>query len=399
MYSYLSRVWEQLKVPIHTGAKRDDSLRVCTVMGAGVGLVSAILTIMNIIQGRGFVTVTTAVLCLGGIAIALSAVFLRDTRVASGIMFVACAFSFTYYALTGVNEGFAVLWTLVVPVAFCYFVSVRVGLALSYYFFVFLVVLFYTPLRGCVEGIYSSTFMTRFPILYALNLLLTTIAMVQYHVATLKDLRAEEHLEHEVAKQTRLARERAEKLENMSMELELVLANTIDAKDHYTNGHSVRVAEYAMLLAEELGMDKDEVAAVRTEGLLHDIGKIGVTDPVLNKPGRLTDDEYHDIQRHTVVGHDILIGMESLRAAADVALWHHERWDGKGYPDGLAGEDIPLHARIVAVADAFDAMRSKRVYSGVMDMDEIRRELEAGRGTQFDPTCLDAFLRLDLSGE
>ena len=151
-----------------------------------------------------------------------------------------------------------------------------------------------------------------------------------------------------------------------------------------------------MLLAEELGWDKAEVDAIRTEGLLHDIGKIGITDPVLNKPGRLTDYEFELVKEHTTVGHHILMGSKTLRSAADVALWHHERWDGTGYPDGLKGTEIPLHARVVAIADSYDAMRSRRVYSGEMDPDEIRRELEAGRGTQFDPDLLDAFLRLDL---
>lgn len=185
----------------------------------------------------------------------------------------------------------------------------------------------------------------------------------------------------------------------LSMNMLETLANTIDAKDKYTNGHSLRVAIYATKLAQALGWDENSVFMLRYEALLHDIGKIGVPDTILNKPSRLTAEEFELIKSHTVVGSDILRKMIVLPGASEVAKHHHERYDGKGYPDGLSDSDIPINARIVCVADAYDAMNSNRVYRKALNPASIRNELIGGRGTQFDPALLDAFVALLDSNE
>ncbi|MDO4967048.1 MAG: HD-GYP domain-containing protein [Lachnospiraceae bacterium] len=184
--------------------------------------------------------------------------------------------------------------------------------------------------------------------------------------------------------------------EKMALSFKMLetLAGTIDAKDKYTNGHSMRVAIYATKLAEELGWDKERIEKLRYEALLHDIGKIGVPDAILNKPSKLTDMEFDLIKSHTVVGADILKNMVAVPNATEVARYHHERFDGKGYPSNVSGNAIPINARIVCIADSFDAMSSDRIYRKALKRDVIREELINGKGTQFDPELLDVFLNL-----
>lgn len=180
----------------------------------------------------------------------------------------------------------------------------------------------------------------------------------------------------------------------ISLNMLETLARALDAKDKYTNGHASRVSIYSTMLAEAVGMDPEEITRLKFEALLHDIGKIGIPDAVLNKPDKLTDMEFSIIKSHSVLGSNILKDLTVFPGAADVAKFHHERYDGKGYPSGLAGEKIPYHARITCIADCYDAMSSDRIYRSALPKDVIREELVKGRGTQFDPELLDAFLVL-----
>lgn len=162
----------------------------------------------------------------------------------------------------------------------------------------------------------------------------------------------------------------------------------IDAKDPYTRGHSRRVAMYAAEIAKRMHLSEDEIQNIYYAGLLHDAGKISVPDAVLNKPGKLTESERKQIQDHTIAGGKMLKQMSSLRGIRETALYHHERYDGTGYPEGLKGDSIPLYARIVGVADSYDAMSSNRVYRRHLNKDEIIEEIQQGSGTQFDPTIV-----------
>jgi len=173
----------------------------------------------------------------------------------------------------------------------------------------------------------------------------------------------------------------------------------IDAKDPYTNGHSNRVAEYTKMIAEELGFTGEELDRIYYVALLHDCGKIGVPDNILCKPGKLTDDEFTVIKSHTTRGREILSSFKSLKDVDEGALYHHERYDGKGYPEGRKGEDIPLIARMICVADSFDAMNSNRVYRKRLTKEAIIEEIENNKGTQFDPKIADILLRLIKSGK
>jgi putative nucleotidyltransferase with HDIG domain len=172
------------------------------------------------------------------------------------------------------------------------------------------------------------------------------------------------------------------------------LSRAIEARDPYTRGHSDRVTEIAEAIARQLGWDEERLALLQVGGSLHDVGKLGVSDEVLAKPGRLDEGELEQIREHPRLGARILLRIAAFRAAIPYVLYHHERWDGNGYPSGRAGEEIPLEARVLAVADAFDAMTSDRPYRRALDYDAAVAEVARCGGTQFDPQIVSVFLEL-----
>ena len=183
-------------------------------------------------------------------------------------------------------------------------------------------------------------------------------------------------------------------IKTLTKEVMEALAHTIDAKDKYTNGHSFRVAVYSRMLARELGLSKKEQEDIYYMGLLHDIGKIGIPNAIINKTTGLTDEEYEIIKKHPIFGYEILSEIESLPELSIGARYHHERIDGKGYPDGLKGDEIPFMARIIAVADSYDTMTSNRSYRKYLPQDVVRGEIEKNIGTQFDEAPARAMLKI-----
>ncbi len=175
------------------------------------------------------------------------------------------------------------------------------------------------------------------------------------------------------------------------------LTRSIDAKDTYTRGHSQRVAELSRTLARRIGLADEQCERVYLSGLLHDVGKIGVPEAVLTKPGRLTEEEYTAIKKHPAIGAQILGNIRQLQDIIPGVLFHHERWDGRGYPHALAGENIPLMGRIICVADSFDAMSSTRTYRPALPLETVLRELSQCAGTQFDPALAKVFVKLDFT--
>lgn len=188
--------------------------------------------------------------------------------------------------------------------------------------------------------------------------------------------------------------EKTAQIEQISFATIATIASMIEAKDSYTKGHSVRVSEYSARLAKKIGWSDQEVQNLKYIALLHDIGKIGIPDSVLNKPGKLSEIEFDIIKSHTSIGADILKDIETIPGVFVGAKYHHERYDGKGYPNNLVGEEIPEIARIICVADAFDAMNSKRVYRDNLSIEKICEQLEKNKGTQFDPYLAEQFLEL-----
>ncbi len=169
------------------------------------------------------------------------------------------------------------------------------------------------------------------------------------------------------------------------------LAAAIDAKDPYTHGHSQRVMEYALIAGANLSLSPEEMETLEYASILHDVGKISVDSVILNKPGSLTEAEWEIIQEHPAIGANLLRGISFLEKAADLVLYHHERYDGEGYPTGLKGDALPLGARIIAVADAFDTMTTDRAYREAMTVDEAIKELNECSGKQFCPVAVKAF--------
>ncbi|MDE7362143.1 MAG: HD-GYP domain-containing protein [Oscillospiraceae bacterium] len=190
-------------------------------------------------------------------------------------------------------------------------------------------------------------------------------------------------------------RKRDEKAIEQTMQ---TFVNFIEAKDPSTSGHSLRVAEYSKMLAEKLGFNEDECRNVYCIALMHDCGKIYIPDEILTKPGRLTDEEYEIMKKHTVYGAEILRDFTSIDGMGSGALSHHERYDGKGYPNGISGEEIPIIGRIICVSDAFDAMNSRRCYRSSLSEEVIIGELKNNRGKQFDPVIVDCLLALINNG-
>lgn len=206
--------------------------------------------------------------------------------------------------------------------------------------------------------------------------------------------RLQKDLQSEVEKQTKEIIEQKNQVERLNEEIIMTLVGAIDAKDTYTNGHSKRVAEYARAIAKRLGRSESELSDIYVSGLLHDVGKIGIPDTIINKPDKLTDEEYAVIKTHPAIGATILNNISAISDIATGAHWHHERYDGRGYPDGLTGTEIPEIARIIGVADAYDAMTSKRSYRSVLPQEVVREELRVGKGTQFDPLFAEIMISL-----
>lgn len=185
-----------------------------------------------------------------------------------------------------------------------------------------------------------------------------------------------------------------ELLEKSYLESIEVLRRTVEVKDVYTRGHSDRVSEYSLLIGKKLNLPPEQMKTLKIGALFHDIGKIGIPDAILLKTDKLTDDEYSEIKNHPAIGAHILSNASIFADIIPIVKHHHERYDGKGYPARLAGENIPYLARIVAVADTFDAMTSRRSYRQALDFDYTTNEIERCKGTQFDPAIADVFLEI-----
>ena len=182
------------------------------------------------------------------------------------------------------------------------------------------------------------------------------------------------------------------KLEKAYMDIIQTIRATVEAKDSYTRGHSDRVSAYSVLIGKYLGLSDSELEDLRVGGLFHDVGKIGIPDTILLKNGKLTDEEYAEIKKHPMIGVQILGDCDVFKNIIPFVKYHHERFDGRGYPEGLSGENIPYMARIAAVADSFDAMSSKRVYRDSLPKEVVRDEIMKNLGTQFDPHIGSVFL-------
>lgn len=235
---------------------------------------------------------------------------------------------------------------------------------------------------------------------YGLSLTnMTVVGMAIFlYIFVLLDLN--ETVEHAKNMEIEFYRQEKENEHDMFEQTAEALASAIDAKDRYTHGHSSRVAQYSRMIAKDAGKSDEECEKIYFAALLHDVGKIGIPDTIINKDGKLTDEEFDKIKLHPLFGSQILSRIHKSPDLQIGARSHHERYDGKGYPDGLKGEEIPEIARIIGVADAYDAMTSKRSYRDPLPQERVRAEIAGGTGTQFDPKFAEIMLRrIDMDSE
>lgn len=217
---------------------------------------------------------------------------------------------------------------------------------------------------------------------------------LQKRSQVIEQRRLDKLIRQEVALRTAELEREKEALRLMSVNIAETLINAMEAKDMYLRGHSQRVSELAGLLAEEMGLEEAVCEDLKVAGRLHDVGKIGIREDILNKPGRLTLEEFEHVKRHVQIGLDILAPLSHLRTPLNYVEHHHERWDGTGYPRALAAEDIPLGARILCAADTFDALTSKRAYRDPMAPVAALEHIKVDVGKQFDPGVYDALVRV-----
>lgn len=304
------------------------------------------------------------------------------------------------YFINGGAEGYGMIWMVIVPLLSLYLLGRRGYILMNICVVLLLMLAFWTPIKNYCSP-FSPSFEVRFPITMTVEVAFgiflkiwiekTELTRNTYfsELTTLK-----ENLEQQVLERTsELETERTNR-EKLMIELTKALAATIDAKDKYTSGHSLRVANYSKEIARRLGLSEKEQQDIYLIGLLHDIGKIGIPDEIINKTSALTDEEFEIIKGHPKVGGEILSIIETMPEMKEGARWHHERWDGKGYPDKLQGENIPVNAQIISVADSYDAMTSTRSYRAVLPQDTVRNQIEMGKGSQFNPQMADIMINL-----
>lgn len=308
-----------------------------------------------------------------------------NARLASLITSLDIVPIFLCVLLSRTGGVISLLWAILLPPICMLVCGLLPGLIVSLIFQVFFTLAFYTPLGRYVPNIYPAEVTEIYPLVFLFVLCLTFFSIFNHAERSSALYQTKQEQEAIIAKANADAY-------NMIRHTIMAIISAVDAKDNYTRDHSIRVAKYSAMLAEQLGWDNQRIEELYQSALLHDIGKIGVDDAILKKKNSLTSEEYEVIKKHTVIGANILKDLKSLPKASVGALGHHERYDGKGYPQGLVGTWIPLEARIICIADSFDAMNSSRVYRKKLTSEDVLRELQNGAGTQFDPKLVKFFI-------
>lgn len=300
-------------------------------------------------------------------------------------------------SLYGLNKGFSMMWYFLVPIISIILLGmpfgIPFGIPVSVGFGLYVTAMFYTPLKELLIYDYPKYYLFYYPLFYWSFFVIVVVIDIFYKRYQMNQEENEKELEKDVA----IALEDRKKL---MIDAVTAISQMLDAKDGYTQQHSKRVAEYSLMIAKSMNKfsDKDYKIIYRS-ALLHDIGKIAVPDMILNKPGRLTDEEYNIMRKHTVWGGEILKDLEFLPDADKGAIYHHERIDGKGYPYGIKADELPELVRIISAADSLDAMSSNRCYRKQCDKQYIIDEFKKGAGRQFDNEVAHIVISLIEKGE
>ncbi len=377
-----------------------DMLLFAKVISLTMFLLGTSMIVINSIEGNQAMVLVS---CIYGPLFLLSFIITCLTKQYNFFLVLGFTLSFLMefvYLKTGGQEGFGIFWMCIITF-FTFFASKkRLFFLVNSFYILFVVLAFWTPLfKYCYQ--YSTTMRIRFPMLYMIEFIFASIIKIRLSKAeknknTLFNnlMELQDNLQHQVEERTKELENEKNNSEKLLIEVTQALATTIDAKDKYTSGHSKRVAEYSKKIAILLGKDEKEQQRIYLIALLHDIGKIGVPDWIINKRDNLTREEYQVVKEHPVIGYEILKNITTMPELEVGVRWHHERMDGKGYPDGLSESGIPEFARIISVADAYDAMTSNRSYRKYLPQDIVRDEILKGIGTQFAPDVAEKMIEL-----
>ena len=354
--------------------------------------VTAILALFNL---RAFDTAYITPVSVAAVAVFLVACFmsffLYDEKIVHALLFFGFILLFSYILITGSSEGLSIYWILVLPMVYMGIIDFKWGLYIGAYFLGLSIIYFYTPIGNEALGVYSEHAATRFPFIYFWCYMLAIVIGVKNKKALLEKVEHQKELERAVIEERR-------RVQKLSVEAITSITNALDTRDNYTHRHSEHVAFYSKEIGRAYGISGDDLEELYTAARLHDLGKIGVPDDILNKKSGLTDEEYEIVKSHVVDGSKILKAFDSMPNLDVGALYHHERYDGSGYIKGLKGDEIPLYARIIAVADAMDAMYSKRVYREKSSKEYVIFQLREGAGSQFDPVFANLAIELIEDG-
>ena len=379
---------------------KDNMLLLAKVISLTMFLLGVIMTITTAIEGNKAMVIVS--LTYGPLFL-LSFIVTVITQKVRFFLILAYVLSFCMefvFLITGGHEGFGILWMCIITFFTFFTNDKRVFFVTNAFYLLFIILGFWTPLsRFCYQ--YSETMRIRFPLLYMIEFIFASIIKIQisrteHNRNILFDnlIKLQSSLQQQVEERTKELEGERNNSQRLLIEVTQALATTIDAKDTYTSGHSRRVAEYSKKIAELIGKDKKTQEELYFIALLHDIGKIGIPDEIINKKDGLTAEEYDVVKLHPEIGYKILKNITAMPNLEVGVRWHHERMDGKGYPDGLRGDEIPEYARIISVADAYDAMTSNRSYRGSLPQSVVRSELEKYSGTQFAPEIAEKMIEI-----
>jgi putative nucleotidyltransferase with HDIG domain len=391
MEANIKRFWEIIKADDETLESKKIKRRIILAAIIPANIVTIIISVINAFTTTTAVMFSTIIFSAGLLIVNIMTLKNAPIKYVSLCFCITICPIFSFYVIAGGTDGFGIYWVLLIPLGVFMVFGLKAGLITSVYFLALIYMCFYGPAKSLLMYEYSAAVLQRFPILYTLSFVFSFIVNFQ-----IKSLRIHQ-LNHNAELQQSVLEER-NRVEKISLETISIIMKTLEAKDSYTKYHSLNVAKYAKAIAEKLKLPVKEIEHIYTLGLLHDIGKIGVPETILNKPDRLTEDEFEKIKTHVIVGCEILKNFSSMPELYIGALYHHERYDGKGYSSGLSGENLPMAARIITVADSVDAMYSDRIYRTSRSREYVIEQLEKNKETQFDPELSDIMIELIREG-
>ena len=371
---------------------KDSSIKNIVLVLSCLFPISIFCIIKNHRMGYTALTVSSVLLLFFDLLCIFIAFILKKPHQATIIEAITISLVFTYFSLfetnTNASEGVAVLWFLLIPIISMSIAEFTTGFFMSLYFQILICVLCYVPyFKHIIQPFYSDNFLLRFPLIYLAFFITTSVIITNLKFLLYKQKHTNEILYDAVENEH-------DKVLKISLQTVISINKTMMAKDSYTAQHCERVARYSELIAKELGFSEQDIKDLKIMALLHDIGKISIPDSIILKKEPLTNSEYEIIKTHAIIGADILRELTIVPNINYGALYHHEHFDGSGYPQGLKGEDIPMEGRIIGIADAFDAMNSKRSYQDKCQKGYIKDQLKKQSGLQFDPQLSQILLNL-----